>query len=194
MSSTDRTPITYAAPSTVVPRELQSPEAAEAWYLSLPPEARAVFQNQVSRILIALPPATRNNLGRALVSRGYKVPAELGVSGLGSLGDDGGGYGAAIGTLIGAGAGFFTAQQANQTALSMNNSTNAANANIAAINAAGQVAINQAFADAQSTAAAYKAQTTVSIAPTIAKWSAIGAVGVATVGFGIWFAMRRRKK
>lgn len=183
-------PVQYVMPPAV----LQNAATAEQWYTSLPPQARELFQSRVSQILISLPPTTRINLGRALVAQGFKVPAELGMGGLGSLGDDGAGYGAAIGTLIGAAGSIYTAQQANSTAIRLSNSTNAANANIAAINAAGQVAISQAFADAQSTAAAYKAQTTVSVAPTIAKWSAIGAVGIAAVGFGVWMVMRRRKK
>lgn len=190
MPSDDRIAVSYALP----PAALQGPAATEAWYQALPPDAKAVFQLRVGQIARSLPPVTKLNLQRALISGGFQVPAELsGLGGLGALGDDAGGYGALIGTLIGSGAALYDSHQANSTAISINNSTNAANANIASIMSQGNVAINRAFADAQVAAAAFHAQTTTSIAPTIAKWSAIGVVGLGVVGIGAWLLLRKRK-
>ncbi len=191
MPSDDRLPVTYVMPSPVA---LQTPASAEAWVGSLPPEARQQFIDDVKAVVLSQPPAIRAALARYLVQVGQRVPNEL-STGLGDAAASGtdAGWGALAGALIGAGAGLYANSQSIKANNALAASAAATDTNIAAINAAGNIAINQAFANAQSTAAAIKAQTTVSIAPTIAKWSAIGAVGIAAAGFGIWYLMRRRK-
>ncbi len=183
-------PVTYTMP----PQVLQSAASAEAWVNSLPPDARAQFVDRAQAILAGLNPAMKVALARYLVQIGQRVPSVLGIGALGDGSSSGeAGIGAAIGALVGAGAGIYTSQQTLQANNALAASANATDTNIAQINANASLAINQAFATAQAQAAAYKSQTTVSVMPTIAKWSAIGAVGIAALGFGAWFLIRRKK-
>jgi hypothetical protein len=191
--SDDRIPVTY----TVPPAALQSPTATEDWVNSLPPDARAQFLSKARTILRSLPEATRIALARRLVQEGIRVPEELATGGLGDAAPSGGadaGVGAAVGMLIGAAATVYSNQQTLQANNRLNDSANATNTQIAQINANAGIAINQAFATAQAQAAAYHAQTSVSTMPTIAKWSAIGVLGLAAMGFGAWYLVRRRRK
>ncbi len=193
MPSDDRLPVTYTMP----PPALQSAASAEEWVNSLPPDARATFVSQAQVVLAGLPPALKIALARYLVQVKQPIPAVLGVGTLGdaapSASGSGAGIGAAIGALIGAGAGLYSNHETIQANNAINASANATDINIANINANAQVAINQAFATAQGQAAAYHAQTAVSTIPTIAKWGAIGAVGIAALGIGAWFLIHRKK-
>ncbi len=194
MPSDARIPVTY----TVPPTALMSPSSTEEWVNALPPDARAQFLAKARLILRNLPEATRVTLARRLVQEGIRVPEELRAGGLGdatpTTGGSDAGVGAAVGMLIGAAATVYTNQQTIQANNRLNDSSNATSANIAQINANAGIAINQAFATAQAQAAAYHAQTSVSTMPTIAKWSAIGVLGIAAMGFGTWYLIRRRKK
>ncbi len=193
MPSDSRIPVTY----TVPPAALQSPAATEDWVNTLPPDARAQFLAKARTILRNLPESTRIALARRLVQEGIRVPEELATGGLGDAAPSGGadaGIGAAAGILIGAAATVYANQQTLQANNRLNDSANATNAQIAQINANAGIVMNQAFATAATQSAAYRAQTTVSTMPTIAKWSAIGVLGLAAMGFGTWYLVRRRKK
>lgn len=196
-SATTPPDVTYALPPTA----LANPIAAEQWAQSLPPAAQDLLVQRTKAILLSLPESSRAALARYLAQVGAPIPEELANTTLGYLGDAGtsGGYGAAIGALVGAAASIYSAQEANATQKDILGNTLATDQNIAQIQANASVAATKALADVQGTAAQIagqaavaksqvRGQTLVTVMPYIA-----GMAGLGVVAFGIWAYMKRKR-
>jgi hypothetical protein len=188
---------TYALP----PQALSNPLAAEKWANSLPPAAQVLLAQKARTILLGMDAATRVALGRYLAKYGAPVPIECGMNGLGTLGDDAsGGYGAAIGALIGAASSIYAGREANNLQRDILGNTLATDRNIAQIQANASVASTQALAAVQGAAAQIAGQTALARSQThgqtlvtVMPWIA-GMAGMGVVAFGIWAYMKRKKR
>jgi hypothetical protein len=182
--------ITYLPP----PMALRSAQAAEAWEQSLPIPAQLALKKSVSAWAQRQPPAQRMRMARYLVSNGIAVPAELNVDGLGQ-------WGALLSAGISAAASsavqLYTAKQAGKLSSSEASQSNATAAQIATIQnqaaveaatitSGATVQAAQQAAGADVTIAKVKGATSTAEMPTIMKWGAVAAVGIAAVGILIW--------
>ncbi len=191
--------ITYAMP----PSALQTPQAAEEWARSLPPQAQRLLADKMRAVVLGMPPGARLALGRYLASQGVPVPPEVSEGYLGEAaagGSSAAGYGALAGAIAGIAGALYTSHQDAKSQSSMFGASLANDQAIAQIQGSSFVQSNQALADATKLAAAIAGQTAIaksevhsSTLVAVMPWVA-GIVGLGVVGWGIMAYMKRKKK
>lgn len=191
----DKPIVTYLSPAMV----RQSALDMFKWEQTLPPASQRAMTQVAVNAVKNMTPLQRMHVARYLAGNGVMIPQVL-ASSLGQF-DPMSLIGPLTQALSTTGAALFSAQAAKKTATQDTASTNATQAQIAAIQqqALVQAAQIQAGATVQAAAVAAGADTTmqatksqadVDIMPTVAKWGAIAAGGVV---FLVLIAMLARR-
>ncbi len=166
--------------------DLSSPEAAEAWMLSLPADVRKHLQDTLTAVAMSLPVNVQIALGQAIRSAGHASPIALPLDGLGctcdtgqaGLGQD---WGSLITGLVKAGTDIYSSQMQVDLQKSLAAKSAATDAAIAKAQIAAQQAI--AIANAQASGGTHKSAL---------MWGGISLTLV--LGIGAIYLIRRKKK
>lgn len=206
---------------TILPSErvLSDPNAAEAWFDSLPGPARATLAARLTQIVQNAPPTFQLALKRYIASTGHVNVVPMGVDGMGfwhtvsvrgtatpgsQVAGGLGQWGALISGVISAaastGVSLYTAREQNSLAKDLQANALQNDATIQSAALAAQKETQLALIAAQMQAAQIAGAASVGrasvYAPVLAssmKWVGLAVVAVALVGGGVW-AVRRKKK
>ncbi len=141
--------------------DLSTPDAAEAWIMSLPPEVRGTLQSRLKAIALSLPGAAQIDLANAIVNSGHELAVQLPLNGLGCSCDEGanglGQWGALLTGLTGALTTVIAADLTGKSNKDIAKNAAATNAAIAKAQADAAAATQKIIADAQVKAAAERA-------------------------------------
>jgi hypothetical protein len=205
------------APAALPPQEvLTDPVLAEKWFLSLPPRAQDLLKQRLTRIVQSLPPVLQLELRRNIAQGGHANPVPSTIDGMGhfhtvsvrgqefATSQELGQWGALVGSLIGAGmqvgGSLYTARQEQRLTRDLQSNALATDATLqqAAINAQRETQMALIAAQTQAAqiaggASVARAQINAPAVATALKWGGIS-VGVAVVGIGAYFVLRRKKK